>query len=168
MINASYVVVDTLEQMWLRLARWYPPNHFDGQAVDYISHQLAERAKWQRLLAEPRGTGKCGTDALVTAAFALIGDADRMVVETVGELVYCYGSPGTKKSRFDFRAWKERWDQAKVRTDITERPMRTAINKLLADMEPEQAQHIINTVLADEDPPFTVPVRDPQPRGAGG
>jgi hypothetical protein len=38
--------------------------------------------------------------------------------------------------------------------------MRTAINTMLAAMRPDEAKRIVDTVLADEDPPFTVPGRD--------
>jgi hypothetical protein len=104
----SYLITETIEQMWLRLTKWFPPNHFGGRsAADYFAAYLSDRATWQLALAEPLGVGKHGTSVFVITADALIEDAEHALLQTVRALIHCYGD-----GSFDFEAWKKKWGEA--------------------------------------------------------
>jgi hypothetical protein len=107
MVTGCYFIIETIEQMWLRLARWFPPNHFSRPAADYFGDYLNERATWRRALAEPTGAGKHGTSVFVITAEGLMEEAERALVQTVRALVSCYGN-----GLFDIEAWQQKWDEA--------------------------------------------------------
>jgi hypothetical protein len=59
MINGSYIVVDSLEQMWLRLARWLSPAHFEGMSPEqYVSEQLALQRNVNDFSLSPHGRAR--------------------------------------------------------------------------------------------------------------
>jgi hypothetical protein len=54
MSEATSEVIDVLQQVWVHLASWFPPNHFGAKpAAEYFNDYIALRFAWQRALQEP-------------------------------------------------------------------------------------------------------------------
>jgi hypothetical protein len=104
MSEGSYLVAETFEQMWLRLAKWFPPNHFGSAPADYWSEYLAQRGRWHRVLLDREGPGSSGTSASVYSAGRVMNDADLMIIQTVEALV--------QGTTFDLGKWITRWNGA--------------------------------------------------------
>src|SRR6266508_3575733 len=55
-------LVDVLERALVRLADWYPPNHFDDKPAEvYFNKFVADRYIWHRAIYEPDQPGSGGT-----------------------------------------------------------------------------------------------------------
>lgn len=106
MRKASYDFVDFYEFAWLRLAEFYPSNHFgkDG-ATAYIRRHIRERYKFHWAKHEPSGVGTGGTIVGVLTGGDVLRDLDRLVVETATSVV-------GYADDFDFNAWLDRWNRS--------------------------------------------------------
>ena len=108
MMGGTLLVLDVLEQTWIRLAAWYPPDHFaDKPANQYFGEYVTHRHTWNAALGEPDGRGTGGREAGIISTAATLSDVEDAVVETVRWLSTC------RLSDFDFDAWVARWDAAK-------------------------------------------------------
>lgn len=108
MIEGAQIVTDVLEQSWIRLAAWFPPNHFGGvPAAEYISRYLSDRFVWHLAFAEPEGPGSGGREAGILAHGGVMQDAENLILETVQEM----GARDIED--FDFELWKKKWEAAK-------------------------------------------------------
>lgn len=126
MSEGSYLVTEAMEQMWLRLSRWFPPNHFgDRPAANYVTDYLSERAKWHRALADRWGPARGGTNASLISAAGVMDDAAAMIVQTVRALV-----DGTE---FDFLDWERRWKGAEIEALTASRQARQELDDLFAE-----------------------------------
>jgi hypothetical protein len=59
--QATYQVIDVVEQIWIQLSAWYPPNHFGKPAPEYFNEFVGSRFEFRRALMEPEGPGTAGT-----------------------------------------------------------------------------------------------------------
>jgi hypothetical protein len=108
MCQGSYNAIDILESAWLRLANFYPPDHFGGRAAShFFSELIARRFEWHRKICEPRGPGTSGTIVHVTSGGAVLNDVAAAIAETVEGLFI-----GLVLYEFDIKAWRQDWDAA--------------------------------------------------------
>jgi len=106
--RGSYDAIDILGSAWLRLANFYPPNHFGERAADhFFSEFIAGRFDWHRKLSEPGGPGSSGTMVHVTAGGAVLDDVAKAIEETVEGLFV-----GFVLYPFDLIKWRSDWDAA--------------------------------------------------------
>jgi hypothetical protein len=107
MREASYDVIDFLEYAWLRLARFYPKNHWGGQdAETYIANYIRDRFAFHWSKYEPDGPGTGGTIVGVLVSGDVIKDMERLIEETVSALFM-------HQDNFDFMIWKQEWNHEK-------------------------------------------------------
>jgi hypothetical protein len=108
MISGALLVIDVLSHVWVRLAAWYPPNHFGGiPASEYFKSLVESRQVWNSALGEPDGTGSAGRDAGIIAIGDTMLDIEDAVVETVEWLAR------SRLDDFDLEAWRTSWNEAK-------------------------------------------------------
>jgi hypothetical protein len=106
MVEASYRVIDVMQDILANLAARYPTGHFDvPDPRDYISELIATRFRWHRYHHEPDGHGKNGTIVLPMIASSVLTDAENMVAEMVRSLTLDWSA----STDYDFRAWREEW-----------------------------------------------------------
>lgn len=106
--GGTSLVLDVLEQTWIRLAAWYPPNHFGDRPADrYFGEYVMQRHIWNAALGETDGRGTAGRDAGIISAGDTMLDAENAIVDTVRWLAT------SRLDDFDFDAWLARWDAAK-------------------------------------------------------
>ncbi len=106
MNEATWDVVSVVANIWVRLARRYPADHFDGQEPrDFFDAHLRQRGEWHHLIAEPDGAGSGGTIIRIIAAAAMLEEAQRMVEETVAALWSYDDADGLSR-------WREAWRKA--------------------------------------------------------
>jgi len=107
MREASYDVIDFLEYAWLRLARFYPKNHWGGQdAETYIGKYIRDRFAFHWSKYEPDGPGTGGTIVGVLVSGDVIKDMERLIEDTVSALFM-------HQDDFDFIIWKQEWNAEK-------------------------------------------------------
>jgi hypothetical protein len=110
MVEASYRVIDVLQEVLTFLAAYYPPGHFDREnPKDYISELIATRFRWQRYRHEPDGAGQNGTIVHTLVAGSVMADVGQMIVEMVGSLTLDWADAGS--GDFSFESWKADWEQ---------------------------------------------------------
>jgi hypothetical protein len=108
MLEASYRVIDVMQDILANLAAHYPSGHFDvPNPRDYISELIATRFRWHRYRHEPDGHGKNGTIVHPMVAASVLFDAETMVAEMVGSLTLDWSA----STDYDFRAWREEWQR---------------------------------------------------------
>ena len=108
MCQGSYNAIDILKSAWLRLANFYPLDHFGGRAPDhFFSEFVGRRFEWHREICEPRGPGTSGTIVNVTSGGAVLNDVAAAIAETVEGLFI-----GFVLDEFDLGAWRRDWDAA--------------------------------------------------------
>lgn len=108
MLHGAQIVIDVLEQSWIQLSAWFPPNHFGSKPAGiFFSEYLANRSIWNAALGEPDGFGTGGREASIISQGETMADADRAVVDTVRALAT------HRLEDFDFDEWIERWEAAK-------------------------------------------------------
>lgn len=104
MVHAMVRIADTLEQMWIYLAQWYPPKHFGKDPAQYIADYRAERANFHWAIAHVGGEQQ-GTIIRPIVASSITSSMDKCIEETVFAL-----------TRFDFEFdgsdWERRWQLA--------------------------------------------------------
>jgi hypothetical protein len=101
--------IDILESAWLRLAKFYPPNHFGERAADrFFSEFVAGRFEWHYQRCEPRGPGSSGSIVYVTTGGLVLNDVAKAIEETVEGLFigFCLFP------FFDLKKWRSDWDEA--------------------------------------------------------
>lgn len=103
MIEASYDVIDFLEYVWLRLAQFYPENHWGGRsAEEYIRSYITDRFSFHWAKHEPDGPGTGGTIVGVLTGGDVIADLEALIADTVSAM-FMYSED------FDFGQWKAEW-----------------------------------------------------------
>lgn len=104
MVQVNARIADAVEQMWLYLAKWFPPGHFGKDHAQYISDYRGERAVFHWSTAHV-GEGPHGTMMRVIVAAEIVASLEDFVKETVFAL-----------TRFDFdfdgTRWVTRWEKA--------------------------------------------------------
>lgn len=106
MVDASYRVLDVLQDVLAHLAGFYPEGHFDReQPRDYIAEVIASRFRWHRYRHEPHGPGRSGTIVHTLVAASVIADVEQMVSEMVEALTLDLS--GETCAALD--AWKASW-----------------------------------------------------------
>jgi hypothetical protein len=106
--QATYQLIDVVEQIWIQLAAWYPPNQFGKPPAQYISELIAARFALRYALIEPEGPGTAGTMIRPMVAYGALLDAQDIVVLTV-RLLLLFRPP---YENFDIDEWKKRFEQA--------------------------------------------------------
>ncbi|MGM4928811.1 HNH endonuclease signature motif containing protein [Tardiphaga sp. 619_E2_N8_5] len=107
MLEGTSIVIDVVEQMFLRLAQWFPPQHFGGKgASEFFAELLADRHIWNAALSEPLGWGTAGREARIIAYGGTMKDMERALVELVQTLCAHH------LDELDFEAWHSRWNAA--------------------------------------------------------
>jgi hypothetical protein len=108
MVEASYRVIDVMQDILANLASRCPAGHFDvPDPRDYLSELIATRFRWHRYHLEPDGHGKNGTIVLPLVAASVLADVERMVAELVASLTRDWSAT----TDYDFRAWKAEWER---------------------------------------------------------
>jgi hypothetical protein len=103
-VDASYRVIDVLQEILVTLASYYPAGHFDGENPrDYISELIATRFRWHRYHYEPHGAGQDGTIVNTLVVGSVLSDAERMVEEMVFSLTLARST-----DNWNFESWKAR------------------------------------------------------------
>ncbi len=103
MLQGTFDIIDVVTQMLVRLASWFPIEHFDNlPATEYFSRFVSSRFLWHRALAEPGGVGTGGTIVGPSAAAGVLSDIENAVAELVSALLW--GREG-----FRLKAWRARW-----------------------------------------------------------
>lgn len=106
MREASYDVIDFLEFAWLRLAEFYPPQHFgEKDSRTFIRDYISERFTYHWAKHEPSGPGTGGTIVGVLTGGDVIADLEQMIGDTVQALLGYHED-------FDYQVWLSQW-QAK-------------------------------------------------------
>jgi hypothetical protein len=107
MVQATYRIVDVLEDVLASLATYYPAGHFDRENPrDYISELLATRFRWHRYRHERHGKGKNGTIVQTLVAGSVLADVERMIEEMVGSLTLDWSGETSL-----FGQWKMEWER---------------------------------------------------------
>ncbi|MGH9828719.1 MAG: hypothetical protein ACREDR_36320, partial [Blastocatellia bacterium] len=105
MVQGSYDAIDLLERVWIRLAAFYPPNHFGERPAHYFfSDFLTSRFTWHRQVYEPRGPGSAGTIVTEIVGSNVLEDAANAIAQTVEGLYV-----GLYLDDFDLAAWRRAW-----------------------------------------------------------
>lgn len=108
MLGGTRIVIDVIEQMFLRLAHWFPPQHFGGKsAPDFFAGLLADRHIWNAALSEPLGWGTAGREAQIISYAGTMQDIEQLIVEVVETLCV------HQLDEFDYSNWLRRWNEAK-------------------------------------------------------
>ncbi|WP_143703879.1 MULTISPECIES: hypothetical protein [Luteimonas] len=103
MREASYTYIEFLKSVWLRLAEFYPANHFEGGSPSqYISDQIQRQYRYHSARHEPDGSGTGGTIVGVLTAGDVADDLEQMIEEAV-ESVFGYDE------NFDTGGWLADW-----------------------------------------------------------
>ncbi|MFM9424322.1 hypothetical protein RCH10_000750 [Variovorax sp. GrIS 2.14] len=103
MREANYDMIDVLEFAWLRLAEFYPRNHFGTpNARDYIETYIRARFAFHWAKHEPAGPGSGGTITSVLTGGDVIRDLERLVEETMQSLFF-------DNQHLDLEDWLRRW-----------------------------------------------------------
>jgi hypothetical protein len=111
MMGANYRLIDLLEEMWVRIAEFYPSNNFDGKSSDkYIREFLQYRFSFHRNKFDVGDPGLRGTMVNVMVGRDVISDLEEMISDTVRTL-------SLYNDDFDYLAWKKRWKKASDSVD---------------------------------------------------
>jgi hypothetical protein len=103
MREASYDVIDFLEYVWLRLAQFYPENHWGGKsAEEYIRSYITDRFSYHWAKYAPGDPGIRGTIVGVLTCGDVIADLEALIADMVSAM-FMY------KEDFDFKQWKAEW-----------------------------------------------------------
>lgn len=103
MRQGSYDYIDFLQDIWVRLAEFYPPLHFGGlEPREYISKFTRDRFSHHRVNLEPEGPNTGGTIVGVIAGGNVIYDLEEMIDDQVCNL-------SLNSESFDYQHWKKRW-----------------------------------------------------------
>lgn len=105
MMQGSYGLIDGLEGILVTLAKWYPPNHFDGDPREFMSRVTASRFEWHRNHLEPDGHGSGGTMMGPIISSEVISDLEEMIEEMVRSLMLGIGGDSP-----EFSAWQLAWE----------------------------------------------------------
>jgi len=104
MRDASYDVIDFLQFVWLRLAQFYPDNHWGKQTAEqYIRSYIQDRFSFHWSKHEPGGPGTGGTIVGVLTGGDVIADLEALVADTVTAL-FGYNED------FDLDQWRKDWE----------------------------------------------------------
>jgi hypothetical protein len=106
--QATYQVIDVVEQLWNQISAWYPPNHFGKPSAQYFSEFLASRFQFRRALLEPNGPGTAGTMIRPMVAYGALLDAQQALVLTVRLLLLF----SEQEVGFDINECNRRFDSA--------------------------------------------------------
>jgi hypothetical protein len=107
-VEATYAVIDVLEDILESLGGYYPDGHFgSANARDYFSHVIASRFRWHRHVSEPDGHGNNGSIVLTLVAGAVLSDVERMIAQVVHSLTLNW-EDGAQK---DFTRWESEWSE---------------------------------------------------------
>lgn len=110
MVEGTFKIVDIVVQILVRLASWFPENHFDEKSADeYFSELVSQRIAWNRALAEPLGEGTGGTIVKVGTAFGVLSDMEDAVAEMVSALFL--GQEGFNEEAL--KQWNVAWEKAR-------------------------------------------------------
>ncbi len=105
MDEASNEVVVALQEIWIYLARWYPPNHFDQQSrEEYIRAFVGDRFVFHRAIYQPDGEGSAGTMIGQLAAGGVMSDLETLIANTVEGLWFANTIEG-----IDLVEWRRVW-----------------------------------------------------------
>jgi hypothetical protein len=111
MMQGSYELIDLLVELLVRLASYYPANHFGGKpAAEYFSSLESSRFEWHRAHLEVYAPESSGTIVGPMAAAGVLSDLQDAVVEMVGSLHRRY-------DEFSFPRWKREWSLKSPGTD---------------------------------------------------
>lgn len=113
MVNATYDVIEVVKEMWLRLSRAFPQNHFGGNpAGKFLEDYMDQHYTLQYALAEPSGRGTGGTIVRVQVAGGILSDLEEMTVETVSAI------RGLGDHVDSWNTWLDRWNVARGRNSV--------------------------------------------------
>lgn len=102
--QATYEIIDVVEQILVRLAAWCGPKHFGNMpAREFFSQHVSARFLWRRGLAE---TAYAGTMTVELTLSAVLSDVEKDVEELVAALI-------GEEHPDSLKDWRERWADAK-------------------------------------------------------
>jgi hypothetical protein len=107
MRDATYQLIDILENILVRLSSFYPPNQFGCPAPEYFASHVESRFRWHRLIYEPDGPGTGGTMMGEIVAGNVAADLESLVEQIVEGLYVGY-----YLDTFDVAQWRAEWSQA--------------------------------------------------------
>ncbi|CAM2069136.1 Caspase family protein [Sulfidibacter corallicola] len=105
MNQANHDLINFLEYSWLRLAEFYPENHFGEEGAEsYISSFIKSRFNyhWKKFEVGVNGGTIIGT----MVGGDVISDMEEMILDSVFAI-----SMNLEKKEFDFLQWKGRWQE---------------------------------------------------------
>lgn len=103
MREATYDVIDFLQFAWLRLAQFYPDDHWGtSTAEEYIRSYIQDRFSFHWSKHEPGGPGTGGTIVGVLTGSDVIDDLESLIADTVTALL------GYSED-FDISQWRKDW-----------------------------------------------------------
>lgn len=102
MIQGAARIADVLEQIWLHLAKWYPPSHFGKDAGQYISDLRSERARFHWAVSEVGGQDQ-GTMVRPMVMMSVVASLEDCVETTVMALIRF-------EETIDASDWSRRWN----------------------------------------------------------
>ena len=105
MKNATYAYNNALEAMIKELlAAYYPKDYISDESIDDYMKALYTMRHFRHDAVDPAGEDG-GTMAGLEVAGDVSGDLEEMVADMVQAIV-------KKDAKFDYKAWKTKWDQA--------------------------------------------------------
>ena len=108
MRQGSYDAIEILERAWVRLAQFYPPNHFSEIAADhFFSEFISGRFAWHRKICEPGGPGSAGLIVHVIVGGSVLDDVANAIADTVEGL-----NVGLRPNEFNIIKWRKDWEIA--------------------------------------------------------
>jgi len=107
MIQGMSTIIDVMREALLRLSKYYPDGHFDGDPEAFIDEQVHHLYAWHGYVAATFGHGNSGTITGPTTAARVLDSLEDMVVEMVMML-----GPWDDEGLSGFHDWRDRWAAA--------------------------------------------------------
>lgn len=106
MNKGNYDMIDFYEEVLIKLATFYPKNHFDGKSPKiYFNELICSSFLWHRLVLEPHRVGTGGTIISTMTDGNVLEDLKRMIVDMVNALILTY----EVEEKIDLNRWREEW-----------------------------------------------------------
>lgn len=113
MMDGTFFAMDVMTRVWLELAKWYPPLHFEGRSAEsYFEDYIKARRVFHRAIGEPDGEGSGGNDATLIAEGGTLHDIEEAIIETAR-----FQALWRALGDYDFQDWEKRWRESSKHVD---------------------------------------------------
>jgi hypothetical protein len=113
MLDGTFFAIDVMTRVWLELAKWYPPLHFEGRSAEsYFEDYIKARRLFHRAIGEPDGQGSGGNDATLIAEGGTLNDIEEAIIETAR-----FQALWRALGDYDFKDWEKRWRESSKHVD---------------------------------------------------